>query len=124
MLTQYYGSGDLKLLTSEQLHKVLIDFEALPLRFMNFHGGSDIDQIIEVMDHAVYQDDINHIIIDNLQFLINPNEIEKQNKYRHDSFYKYMRIKYKCQENLENPIEKEKTTERSKEASMKTPHKK
>jgi len=33
-------------------------------------------------------------IISNMQFLINPQEITKQNKYRHDSFYKFMRIKY------------------------------
>lgn len=95
MLTQYYGSGDLKLLTSEQLHKVLIDFEALPLRFMNFHGGSDIDQIIEVMDHAVYQDDINHIIIDNLQFM-SPRRIQssidiyQSNKFEKLDFQDYI----------------------------------
>jgi len=34
-------------------------------------------------------------IIDNLQFLVNPNEIKKEKKYRHDTFYKFMRIKYK-----------------------------
>ena len=33
-------------------------------------------------------------IISNIQFLINPHEITKQNKYRHDAFYKFMRIKY------------------------------
>ena len=33
-------------------------------------------------------------IISNLQFLVNPNELNKDDKYRHDSFYKYMRIKY------------------------------
>lgn len=33
-------------------------------------------------------------IIENLQFLVNPHELIKQDKYRHDSFYKFMRIKY------------------------------
>jgi deoxyribodipyrimidine photolyase-related protein len=33
-------------------------------------------------------------IIDNLQFLVSSNELTKQDKYRHDSFYKFMRIKY------------------------------
>ena len=41
-------------------------------------------------------------IIENLQFLVNPHEITKQDKYRHDSFYKFMRIKYNILVNNEN----------------------
>jgi len=41
-------------------------------------------------------------IIDNLQFLINPNEITKEKKYKHDTFYKFMRIKYNILINNKN----------------------
>ena len=40
------------------------------LQFLNFHGGSDLDQVIEAMDFAVYTHDIEHIVIDNLQFMM------------------------------------------------------
>lgn len=43
-------------------------------------------------------------IIDNLQFLIDPNELNKKNKYRHDSFYKFMRIKYNILIDNNKPI--------------------
>ena len=45
-------------------------FEDLPLYFMKFHGSSDIDEVIDAMDYAVYVHDVEHIILDNLQFMI------------------------------------------------------
>ncbi|XP_065910800.1 twinkle mtDNA helicase-like [Dysidea avara] len=45
-------------------------FEQLPLYFMNFYGTVDIDTVIEVMTHAAYIYDIQHVVIDNLQFMI------------------------------------------------------
>lgn len=69
MLQQYHGR-DLELLNNDKLNKLCDDFESLPLKFMNFHGGSDIEEIIEAMDFSVYRDDTQHIILDNLQFLM------------------------------------------------------
>jgi len=43
-------------------------------------------------------------IINNLQFLIHPYEFNKQHKYRHDAFYKFMRIKYNILINKNKPI--------------------
>eukprot|EP01035_Chromulina_nebulosa_P018279 gene18279-23956_t len=68
LLNQYYGN-DISSLSDDMLLQLFSDFEQLPLKFMNFHGGSDIDQIIDVMDSAVYSHDIHHVIIDNLQFM-------------------------------------------------------
>ena len=34
---------------------------------MTFHGGSEVDQVIDTMDFAVYAYDVEHIIVDNLQ---------------------------------------------------------
>ncbi|XP_066459862.1 twinkle mtDNA helicase [Eleutherodactylus coqui] len=45
-------------------------FEELPLYFMTFHGEQNIKSVIDTMQHAVYMYDINHIVIDNLQFMM------------------------------------------------------
>lgn len=70
MLQQFHKSGKLNKLTKDKLNQVANDFENLPIKFMNFHGASNIDQIMTAMDSAVFQDDLQHIIIDNLQFMM------------------------------------------------------
>ncbi|XP_044144387.1 twinkle protein, mitochondrial [Bufo gargarizans] len=45
-------------------------FEELPLYFMTFHGEQNIKSVIDTMKHAVYMHDINHVLIDNLQFMM------------------------------------------------------
>ncbi|XP_038590970.1 twinkle protein, mitochondrial [Micropterus salmoides] len=45
-------------------------FEELPLYFMTFHGQQNIKTVIDTMQHAVYLYDINHVVIDNLQFMM------------------------------------------------------
>ncbi|XP_062331251.1 twinkle protein, mitochondrial [Osmerus eperlanus] len=45
-------------------------FEELPLYFMTFHGQQNIKAVLDTMQHAVYLYDINHVIIDNLQFMM------------------------------------------------------
>lgn len=45
-------------------------FEELPLYFMTFHGQQNIKTVLDTMQHAVYMYDINHVIIDNLQFMM------------------------------------------------------
>ncbi|CXI55369.1 plastid replication-repair enzyme, putative [Plasmodium berghei] len=49
-------------------------FELLPLKFLKFHGSTNIDQVLDAMDYAVYAYDVKHIIIDNLQFMLNINK--------------------------------------------------
>jgi twinkle protein len=59
--------------TSESVEKLkaLADrFEGLPLYFMKFHGGSEVDDVLDAMEYAVYVNDVEHIILDNLQFMI------------------------------------------------------
>ncbi|KAF3704177.1 Twinkle protein, mitochondrial [Channa argus] len=46
------------------------NFEELPLYFMTFHGQQNIKTVLDTMQHAVYLYDINHVIIDNLQFMM------------------------------------------------------
>ncbi len=44
-------------------------FQQLPLYFMGFYGPVDIATVIETMSHATYVYDIQHVIVDNLQFM-------------------------------------------------------
>lgn len=37
---------------------------------MRFHGGTDVDEVLDAMDYAVYANDVEHIILDNLQFML------------------------------------------------------
>lgn len=37
---------------------------------MRFHGGTDVDEVLDAMDYAVYANDVQHIILDNLQFML------------------------------------------------------
>ncbi|OQV18275.1 Twinkle protein, mitochondrial [Hypsibius exemplaris] len=45
-------------------------FEQLALYFMAFHGQETLDNVFEAMLHAVYVHDIEHVIVDNLQFMM------------------------------------------------------
>ena len=48
----------------------LDEFSQFPLHFMNFYGSTDIQTVMQSIDHAVYAYDIQLICIDNLQFMI------------------------------------------------------
>lgn len=54
----------------ESLNALADRFEELPLYFMKFHGGSDVDDVLDAMEFAVYVNDVEHIILDNMQFMI------------------------------------------------------
>ena len=40
------------------------------MHFLKFHGGSDVDHVLDVMEFAAYVYDVDHIILDNMQFAI------------------------------------------------------
>ena len=46
------------------------DFEQLPLYFLRFFGMTDVNDVIDAMDYAVYVYDVQHILLDNLQFMM------------------------------------------------------
>ncbi len=45
-------------------------FEELPFYFLKFYGSSPVQEVIEAMEYAVYVHDVQHIILDNLQFML------------------------------------------------------
>ena len=56
-------------------------FETLPMYFMKFHGGSDVDHVLDAMEYAAYVHDVEHIILDNMQFMISRQTIGKGSSY-------------------------------------------
>lgn len=44
-------------------------FAELPLYFMRFFGSTNVEKVIEAMEHAAYVYDVEHVILDNLQFM-------------------------------------------------------
>lgn len=60
-------------------------FETLPMHFMKFHGGSDVDDVLDAMEYAAYVHDVEHIILDNMQFMIS----RQANKGKSSSYDKF-----------------------------------
>ena len=44
-------------------------FESLPLYFMSYYGAQDLREVLKTIEYSVYAHDIEHVIIDNLQFM-------------------------------------------------------
>ena len=44
-------------------------FESLPLYFMSYYGSQDLQDVLKTIEYSVYAHDIEHVIIDNLQFM-------------------------------------------------------
>ncbi|KAL7553107.1 hypothetical protein ACHAWF_016365 [Thalassiosira exigua] len=61
-------------------------FESLPMHFMKFHGGSDVDDVLDAMEYAAYVHDVEHIILDNMQFMISRQAAGKRSGSSFDKF--------------------------------------
>jgi hypothetical protein len=62
------GSAERALLQSyERAADVL---GALPLQFLRFYGSSDVDRVVDALEYASYVHDTEHVILDNLQFMM------------------------------------------------------
>ncbi|XP_037960945.1 twinkle protein, mitochondrial [Teleopsis dalmanni] len=56
-------------------------FEKHPLYFMTFHGQQQLKVVMEAIEHAQYVHDINHVIIDNLQFMMGISSAHRLDKF-------------------------------------------
>ncbi|KAE8909404.1 Twinkle protein [Phytophthora fragariae] len=45
-------------------------FEALPMYFLRFFGSTEVDEVLDAMEYAVYAYDVQHILLDNVQFMM------------------------------------------------------
>ena len=67
MMHQYSGFALEK--NMEKFPEWSEQFESLPLYFMNYYGAQDLKQVLQTIEYAIYTYDIEHIVIDNLQFM-------------------------------------------------------
>ncbi|OQR96724.1 twinkle protein [Thraustotheca clavata] len=68
MLTQMAGQS---LSCNLDLFEKTADaFEQLPMYFLRFFGSTDVDEVIDAMEYAVYAYDVQHILLDNIQFMM------------------------------------------------------
>jgi hypothetical protein len=42
----------------------------LPMAFLRFHGATDVDRVLDALDYAAYAQDVDHVVLDNLQFMM------------------------------------------------------
>jgi twinkle protein len=68
MLSQFSGIDVEKHM--EYFDKISDEFAQVPMYFLRFFGATDVDEVLDAMDYAVYVHDVQHIILDNLQFMI------------------------------------------------------
>ena len=61
---------DFESMSQTALDSMLEKMEVLPMYFMKFFGSTEIDRVVDTMDYAVYKLDVEHIILDNLQFML------------------------------------------------------
>lgn len=52
-----------------EFHEWADRFEQLPMYFLKFFGSTKVELALDAMEHAVYVNDVEHIILDNLQFM-------------------------------------------------------
>lgn len=56
-------------------------FEQLPIYFMTFHGQHPLESIMNTVEHCSYVYDIGHVIIDNVQFMIDVSPEAKMDRF-------------------------------------------
>ncbi|CAF1480837.1 unnamed protein product [Rotaria sp. Silwood1] len=83
MLTQYSGLNLSKHM--DVFDKFADQFARLPMFFMTFHGQESIDKVINTMGNAVAIHNIQHVIIDNLQFMMGMDYSNNDRFFKQDT---------------------------------------
>lgn len=86
MLQQFNRGGPFSELSRDQMDIVADDFETLPLFFLNFHSGTELSEVLSAMEFSVYRDDVQHIILDNLQFMMPRDAAYRSSKSGFEKF--------------------------------------
>lgn len=55
---------------TEALFSTIEELDKLPLKMTNYYGSTDPDELFATLDYAVYEHDVAHIVLDNLQFML------------------------------------------------------
>ena len=56
--------------TPDELEAIADNFATLPMYFLRFFGSTGVDKVLDAMEYAVYVHDVEHIVLDNLQFMM------------------------------------------------------
>lgn len=67
MLMQHAGINLTK--KTSELAGAVERFSQLPLFFLRFYGSTEVDRVLDAMEYAHYVYDVEHIVLDNLQFM-------------------------------------------------------
>jgi len=70
MLMQYAGKSVSEMQEKAKWDEVVQAFSDIPIYWMRFHGSTSVDKVLDAMDYAVYVHDVEHVILDNLQFML------------------------------------------------------
>lgn len=54
----------------EKWDQAVQTFSELPLYWMRFHGSTTVNEVLDAMEYSVYVHDVEHVILDNLQFML------------------------------------------------------
>eukprot|EP00123_Amoebidium_parasiticum_P016842 comp23607_c0_seq1/m.40133 comp23607_c0_seq1/g.40133 ORF comp23607_c0_seq1/g.40133 comp23607_c0_seq1/m.40133 type:complete len:604 (-) comp23607_c0_seq1:412-2223(-) len=73
MLTMQHGSS-LDNVDRATFEQAMARFDGLPLWFMEYFGASSIGDVLQTMEHAAYQQNVGHFLLDNLQFMLATTE--------------------------------------------------
>ena len=57
-------------LTPETFAAFASEFSELPLHFLRFYGSTQVEKVLDAMEYAVYAYDVEHVVLDNLQFML------------------------------------------------------
>ena len=57
-------------ISHKQFESIADRFQQLPLYYLRFFGSTQVEQILDAMEYSVYAYDVEHIILDNLQFMM------------------------------------------------------
>lgn len=68
MVSQYAGIDLAK--EPNRFDFVADRFENIPMYFQTYFGSTHVDDVITMIDYAIYTHDVGHVVIDNLQFML------------------------------------------------------
>jgi len=68
-MLQQHGRVSLKNCSDKLFDEAADSFTNLPLWFLGYYGSTDVDEVMDAMEYAVYVHDVRHVVIDNLQFM-------------------------------------------------------
>ncbi len=69
MLNQF-AARPLEHISKAEFDKLADQFLQLPMYFLRFQGSTRLEQVLDAMEYGVYCHDVEHVVLDNLQFLL------------------------------------------------------